>query len=144
MGEPLQTKGGRFLTDKSAFVLRGRPPSGNDGFGVGAGRQCPVGPTPIRNPRCPAASHAAGSQRYRSSVKESPLIGAASARGHSMSSHSSGRGVGRQSSRCAGRTRTAAKRELSLPRFCRHLRSHESAVGVCHGQTEAAGVHEGV
>src|SRR5437867_5986713 len=31
---------------------------------------------------------------------------------------------------------------LNLPRFCRHLRSHESAVGVCHGQTEAAGVHE--
>src|SRR2546430_571726 len=37
MGEPLQTKGGRFLTDKSAFVLRGRPPRGNDGFGGGAG-----------------------------------------------------------------------------------------------------------
>src|SRR3989454_10899920 len=33
---------------------------------------------------------------------------------------------------------------LNLPRFCRHLRSHESAVGVCHGQTEAASVHEGV
>src|SRR3989442_9679348 len=31
---------------------------------------------------------------------------------------------------------------LSLPRFCRHLRSHESAVGVCHGQTEAAGGSE--
>src|SRR5437773_7110675 len=35
-------------------------------------------------------------------------------------------------------------RRLNLPRFCRHLRSHESAVGVCHGQTEAAGVHERV
>src|SRR5207249_2561722 len=34
--------------------------------------------------------------------------------------------------------------QVNLPRFCRHLRSHESAVGVCHGQTEAAGVHEGV
>jgi len=33
---------------------------------------------------------------------------------------------------------------LNLPRFCGHLRSHESAGGVCHGQTEAAGVHEGV
>src|SRR5882724_10523726 len=33
---------------------------------------------------------------------------------------------------------------LNLPRFGRHLRSHESAVGVCHGQTEAAGVHERV
>src|SRR5437899_8876469 len=43
------------------------------------------------------------------------LIGAASLRGHSMSSHSSGRGVGRPSSRCAGRTRTAAKRERIAP-----------------------------
>src|SRR5713226_4620344 len=33
---------------------------------------------------------------------------------------------------------------LNLPRFGRHPRSHESAVGVCHGQTQAAGVHEGV
>src|SRR5215467_539924 len=33
---------------------------------------------------------------------------------------------------------------LTLPRFGRHPRSHESAVGVCHGQTQAAGVHEGV
>src|SRR6266852_2913244 len=33
---------------------------------------------------------------------------------------------------------------MNLPRFGRHPRSHESAVGVCHGQTQAAGVHEGV
>src|SRR5687767_12291788 len=33
---------------------------------------------------------------------------------------------------------------LNLPRFRRHLSSHESAVGVCHGQTKAAGVHAGV
>ena len=33
---------------------------------------------------------------------------------------------------------------MNLPRFGGHPRSHESAVGVCHGQTEAAGVHEGV
>src|SRR6266568_123301 len=32
---------------------------------------------------------------------------------------------------------------MNLPRFGRHPRSHESAVGVCHGQTQAAGVHEG-
>src|SRR2546428_424170 len=46
------------------------------------------------------------------SVESQYLIGAASPRGHSMSSHSSSRGVERQSSRCAGRTRTAAKRDL--------------------------------
>src|SRR3989442_14377271 len=34
--------------------------------------------------------------------------------------------------------------QVNLPRFGRHPRSHESAVGVCHGQTQAAGVHEGV
>src|SRR6059036_2919248 len=34
--------------------------------------------------------------------------------------------------------------DLNLPRFRGHPRSHESAVGVCHGETEAAGVHEGV
>jgi hypothetical protein len=33
---------------------------------------------------------------------------------------------------------------MNLPRFGRHLRSHESAVGVCHGETEAAIVHDGV
>ena len=33
---------------------------------------------------------------------------------------------------------------VNLPRFGGHPRSHESAVGVCHGQTEAAGVHEGI
>ena len=33
---------------------------------------------------------------------------------------------------------------MNLPWFRRHVRSHESAVGVCHGQTEAAGVHAGV
>src|SRR5437667_12832383 len=43
------------------------------------------------------------------SVESQYLIGAASPRGHSMSSHSSRRGVERQSSRCAGRTRTAAE-----------------------------------
>ena len=33
---------------------------------------------------------------------------------------------------------------LNLPRFGRHSISHESAVGVCHGQTQAADVHDGV
>src|SRR5207249_9133693 len=33
---------------------------------------------------------------------------------------------------------------LNLPRFGGHPRSHGSAVGVCHGQTQAAGIHEGV
>jgi hypothetical protein len=33
---------------------------------------------------------------------------------------------------------------LNLPRFRGHPRSHESAVGVVHGQAQAAGVHEGV
>ena len=33
---------------------------------------------------------------------------------------------------------------VNLPRFGGHPRSHESAVGVCHGQAQAAGVHEGV
>src|SRR2546425_11785343 len=33
---------------------------------------------------------------------------------------------------------------MNLPRFGRHSRSHGSAVGVCHGQTQAAGVHDGV
>ena len=33
---------------------------------------------------------------------------------------------------------------LNLPRFGGHLRSHESAVGVCHGQTQAAVVHGGI
>src|SRR3989442_12321467 len=40
--------------------------------------------------------------------------------------------------------RTWRKGDVNLPRFGRHPRSHESAVGVCHGQTQAAGVHEGV
>src|SRR5437899_686156 len=39
---------------------------------------------------------------------------------------------------------TTAELAVNLPRFGRHPRSHESAVGVCHGQTQAAGVHEGV
>src|SRR5438094_84154 len=33
---------------------------------------------------------------------------------------------------------------MNLPRFDGHPRSHESAVGVVHGQRETAGVHEGV
>ena len=33
---------------------------------------------------------------------------------------------------------------LNLPRFGRHSISHESAIGVCHGQTQAADVHDGV
>src|SRR5216683_975897 len=39
---------------------------------------------------------------------------------------------------------TRSRAGLNLPRFGRHARSHESAVGVCHGQTQAAGVHDGV
>ena len=34
--------------------------------------------------------------------------------------------------------------EVNLPRFRRHPESRESAVGVCHGETEATGFHEGV
>ena len=34
--------------------------------------------------------------------------------------------------------------ELNLPRFNRHPISHESAIGVCHGETEAAVVLSGV
>jgi glycerophosphoryl diester phosphodiesterase len=33
---------------------------------------------------------------------------------------------------------------LNLPRFGGHPRSHGSAVGVCHGQTQAAGIHDRV
>src|SRR5262249_20120210 len=33
---------------------------------------------------------------------------------------------------------------VNLPRFGRHPRSHESAVGVCHDQTQTTGIHEGV
>src|SRR5438309_7551835 len=43
------------------------------------------------------------------------FAGSASPAGHSISSHSSGQGSARWVSRCAGRTRTAAKREDSLP-----------------------------
>jgi hypothetical protein len=42
------------------------------------------------------------------------------------------------------RVRPTNAAHLNLPQFGRHPRSHESAVGVCHGQTQAAGVHEGV
>jgi hypothetical protein len=41
------------------------------------------------------------------------LLGSASPLGHSTSSHSSGQGSLRFWSRCAGRTRSAAKREAS-------------------------------
>jgi hypothetical protein len=34
--------------------------------------------------------------------------------------------------------------EVNLPRFGGHPRSHGSAVGVCHGQTQAASIHDGV
>ena len=44
------------------------------------------------------------------------FVGSASPRGHSIRSHSSGRGADRFSSRCAGRTRTRAKRERIAPR----------------------------
>jgi hypothetical protein len=50
-------------------------------------------------------------------VESQYLIGAASVCGHSITSHSSGRGFERDSSRWAGRTRTAAKRERMAPRF---------------------------
>src|SRR3989442_1166316 len=66
------------------------------------------------------------------SVASQYLIGAASARGHSMSSHSSGRGVERQSSRCAGRTRTAAKRERIAPRVpWRQVTVRQARAGGC-------------
>jgi hypothetical protein len=61
--------------------------------------------------RCTSSAHVA----VAGIVDSQYLIGAASVRGHSMSSHSSGRGVERPSSRCAGRTRTAAKRERIGP-----------------------------
>jgi Sigma-70 region 2 len=38
----------------------------------------------------------------------------------------------------------AIDRLLNLPRFGGHPGSHGSAVGVCHGQTQAAGIHDGV
>jgi hypothetical protein len=41
-------------------------------------------------------------------------------------------------------TETEGAASLNLPRFRGHPRSHESAVGVVHGQAQAAGVHEGV
>ena len=44
------------------------------------------------------------------------FVGAGSSRGHSISSHSSGSGVDRCSSRCAGRTRSRAKRARMAPR----------------------------
>src|SRR5438132_12080965 len=69
-------------------------------------------------------------------VESQYLIGAASVRGHSMSHHSSGRGVDRQSSRCAGRTRTAAKRERIAPRVpWRHVTPRP-----CWGAMTARGV----
>src|ERR1035438_4202918 len=43
------------------------------------------------------------------------FVGSTSFFGHSISSHSSSRGRCRRSSRCAGHTRTAAKRELIFP-----------------------------
>src|SRR5215204_4562038 len=46
-------------------------------------------------------------------VESQYLVGSFSLSGHSISSHSSGQGCARQSSRCAGRTRTAAKRDVS-------------------------------
>ena len=49
-----------------------------------------------------------------------------------MSSHSSGRGVDRQSSRCAGRTRTAAKRDRMAPRIPgSHVTVRQADVGRC-------------
>ena len=41
------------------------------------------------------------------------LVGSSALSGHSISSHSSGQGSERKVSRCAGRTRRAAKREVS-------------------------------
>src|SRR5262245_65569311 len=34
------------------------------------------------------------------------------------------------------------RQRMNLPRFRGHCRSHGSAIGVCHGQTQAAGVHD--
>jgi hypothetical protein len=44
-------------------------------------------------------------------VESQYLVGSFSPSGHSISSHSSGRGSASFSSRCAGRTRRQAKRE---------------------------------
>jgi hypothetical protein len=44
-------------------------------------------------------------------VESQYFSGSSSSSGHSISSHSTGRGVLRAVSRCAGRTRSAAKRE---------------------------------
>src|SRR5215213_4778791 len=46
-------------------------------------------------------------------VENQYLVGSFSPSGHSISSHSSGQGCAHQSSRCAGRTRTVAKRDVS-------------------------------
>ena len=42
------------------------------------------------------------------------------------------------------RVNAVAPGPVNLPRFRGHPKSHESAVGVVHGQAQAAGVHEGV
>ena len=51
----------------------------------------------------------------RARLENQYLAGSASPSGHSISSHSCGQGSERCVSRCAGRTRTAAKREASSP-----------------------------
>src|SRR6516162_11121146 len=61
--------------------------------------------------RCLASRTRSRSLVLAGRVESQYLVGSASARGHSISSHSSGWGWLRQSSRCAGRTRIAAKRE---------------------------------
>src|SRR5262249_60508356 len=54
------------------------------------------------------------------------------ARGHWSRTHSAGRGVDRQSSRGAGRTRTAAKRERIAPRVpWRHVTVRQAVAGNC-------------
>ena len=63
-------------------------------------------------------------------VESQYLVGSTSPLGHSISSHSSGRGVGRLSSRCAGRTRTAAKREASVALLpSRHVTRRQERLG---------------
>src|SRR5207245_2478539 len=55
-------------------------------------------------------------------------------------------------STCAGRgppseppwTSPTHTSQMNLPRFGGHPGSHGSAVGVCHGQTQAASIHDGV
>src|SRR5215813_2052015 len=63
-------------------------------------------------------------------VESQYVVGSGFPRGHSMSSHSSVRGVARCSSRWAGRTRIRADRERRVPRVpSRHVTLRHAVAG---------------